>query len=99
MPAGGTIHIGADTRGESVCAWVADTGAGMSAEEAAHVFDRFWQAQRTAHLGTGLGLFIVKGIVEAHGGKIWVESRTGAGTTFFFTLPVSERPAEAAPLG
>jgi len=52
------------------------------------VFDRYWQAKKTTHLGTGLGLSITKGIVEAHGGRIWVESRFGEGCSFYFTLPV-----------
>jgi signal transduction histidine kinase len=59
-----------------------------------HVFDRFWQAAKQAgHLGAGLGLPITKGIVEAHGGRIWAESTPGKGSTFFFTVP-SSRPRE-----
>ena len=53
------------------------------------VFDRFWQAQETKRLGSGLGLSIAKGIVEAHGGTIWVESASGKGSSFFFTLPLA----------
>lgn len=53
-----------------------------------HLFDRFWQA-RTDRRGVGLGLTIARGIVEAHGGRIWVESRVGEGSTFSFTLPVA----------
>ena len=53
----------------------------------ARVFDRFWQSSTRTHGGSGLGLTIAKGIVEAHGGHIWLESAPGAGTTFFFTLP------------
>lgn len=55
-----------------------------------HVFDRFWQARRKSGAGVGLGLSIVKGLVEAHGGRLWVQSKLGAGTTFFFTLPLAE---------
>jgi signal transduction histidine kinase len=51
------------------------------------VFDRFWQAAGTAHLGTGIGLYIVKGIIEAHQGTVWAESEPGQGSTFHFTLP------------
>jgi signal transduction histidine kinase len=54
------------------------------------IFDRFWQAQRKNRAGIGLGLSIAKGLVEAHGGHLSVESTLGAGTTFFFTLPLAE---------
>jgi signal transduction histidine kinase len=66
------------------------------------VFDRFWQARRGDRRGAGLGLSIVRGIVEAHGGRIWVESRVGEGTTFAFTMPLhhptpeEQRPAREA---
>jgi signal transduction histidine kinase len=70
---------------------IADTGSGIAAENLAHVFDRFWQADRQGRAGAGLGLSIVKGIVEAHGGDIRVESKVGEGTTFSFTLPITER--------
>jgi signal transduction histidine kinase len=69
--------------------WVADTGAGIAAEDLPHVFDRFWQARKGERRGAGLGLPIVKGIVEAHGGRIWVESAKGHGSTFFFTIPAA----------
>ena len=66
-----------------------DRGPGIREEEIEHIFDRYWQAERAARQGTGLGLFITKGIIEAHGGKIWVKSEVGVGSTFFFTLPAS----------
>ena len=66
---------------------VADTGPGISGTELPRIFERYWQARDTAQKGTGLGLSIAKGIVEAHGGRIWVESKPGQGSTFFFTLP------------
>jgi signal transduction histidine kinase len=66
---------------------VRDDGRGIDAEDLPHVFDRFWRAQRARREGIGLGLAIAKGIVQAHGGRIWVESRIGAGSTFSFTLP------------
>jgi signal transduction histidine kinase len=54
------------------------------------VFDRFWQAdQRASIRGSGLGLSIAKGIIDAHGGRIWAESAVGAGSTFFFTVPAA----------
>ena len=67
---------------------VADTGSGIAPENVSHIFDRFWQAAtRAKRLGAGLGLPITRGIVEAHGGRIWVESALGRGSTFFFTIP------------
>jgi PAS domain S-box-containing protein len=70
--------------------WVADTGRGMTPEELTRVFDRFWQASgRSRRLGAGLGLPITKGIVEAHGGRIWVESVLGRGSTFYFSIPAA----------
>ena len=68
---------------------VSDTGSGIAAEDLPRVFDRFWQAQRTSGRGTGLGLAIARGIVEAHGGSIWLDSVVGKGTTVTFTLPLS----------
>jgi signal transduction histidine kinase len=67
---------------------VSDTGPGIPPEEQARVFDRFWQSKRTMGRGTGLGLAIARGIVEAHGGRIWLESEPGRGSTFSFTLPI-----------
>jgi signal transduction histidine kinase len=70
--------------------WVRDTGAGIPAKDQPHVFDRFWQARRNAaSRGSGLGLAIARGIVRAHGGRIWVDSVVGEGSTFFFTLPIA----------
>lgn len=66
---------------------VRDTGEGIAPEDLPHLFNRFWQARRTARQGAGLGLAIVKGIVESHGGRVWVESATGKGTSFYFSLP------------
>jgi signal transduction histidine kinase len=86
--AGGHITVGAASSHEDILFRVADTGCGIAPESLPHVFDRFWQATtRTARLGAGLGLPITKGIVEAHGGRMWVESTVGAGSTFFFTIP------------
>ena len=73
---------------------VSDTGPGIARPDIPHVFDRYWQAKSTAHQGTGLGLSIAKAIVEAHGGRIWVESQLGKGSTFFFTLPLAAADAK-----
>lgn len=96
-PAGGEVVLraalvpgDAPDAGAAVRFAVTDTGPGIPPDEQAHLFDRFWQARRTAKLGTGLGLVIAKGIVEAHGGRVWVESAVGKGTTFYFTLPAAE---------
>jgi signal transduction histidine kinase len=98
-PAGGSITVGAKPRGNEVLFSVTDTGSGIPAKDLAHVFDRFWQGRKGSSLGAGLGLAIVKGVVEAHGGKIWVESAKGVGATFFFTIPtasIESRPAVLA---
>jgi len=65
---------------------VADTGCGIPPDGVPHVFDRFWQARTGTRQGAGLGLPITRGIVDAHGGRIWVESTLGRGTTFYFTI-------------
>jgi PAS domain S-box-containing protein len=92
-PVEGRITVGAAARAGEVLFWVADTGGGISPENLPQVFDRFWQASKGAGLGAGLGLPISKGIVEAHGGRLWVESTLGRGSVFFFTIP------EAHPAG
>ena len=75
--------------------WVENTGTSIPAEHLPHLFDRFWQAKKGEHRGVGLGLSIVKGIVEIHGGRVWAESTERRGTTFYFTVPVAPR-AEAS---
>jgi signal transduction histidine kinase len=85
-PAGGKIAVEAEVVGPHVRFSVTDNGPGLSDRHLAHIFDRFWRANPKAG-GTGLGLFIAKGIVEAHGGTIWAESAPGHGSQFLFTLP------------
>jgi signal transduction histidine kinase len=90
---GGSITVAAEPDGGMVRFSVTDEGPGIPPEELPHVFDRAYQARRRNREGIGLGLSIAKGIVEAHGGRIWVESpaaATGAGTRLFFTLPAAE---------
>jgi signal transduction histidine kinase len=85
--AGGRITAGAASRAHDVLFWVADTGSGIASENLPRLFDRFWQATKAGRQGAGLGLPITKGIVEAHGGRIWVDSAPGRGSTFSFTIP------------
>ena len=96
--AGGSVSITAQANGNEIMIAVTDTGVGIPAEHLPNIFDRHWHARRTARtLGTGLGLAIAKGIVEAHDGRIWVESEEGVGSTFMFTVPVAPKAAVAAP--
>ncbi|QRN98378.1 GAF domain-containing protein [Archangium violaceum] len=88
-PEGGTIQLTLELVGKAVRFAVKDTGPGIPAEQLPHLFNRYWQAKKRAREGTGLGLYIAKGIIEAHGGQLWVESQVGSGSTFFFTLPVA----------
>jgi PAS domain S-box-containing protein len=74
---------------------VEDRGEGIAADEIPHLFSAFWQADRGDQRGVGLGLSIAKGIVDAHGGRIWVESEVGVGSTFHFALPAA--PPELTP--
>jgi len=94
-PAGGRITVGASTEGPGggVRFYVSDTGPGISAEDRGRLFDRFWQVSQRKE-GTGLGLSIVKGIAEAHGGKVGVETAVGEGSRFWFTLPPGPREEE-----
>ena len=75
---------------------IKDCGPGIAPSELPHIFDQYWQAQ-PGKLGAGLGLYISKGLVEAHGGKIWVESVVGEGTTVCFSVPASKSVAAAQP--
>lgn len=96
----GTIEIGASRLNRSGAkVWVKDSGVGISAAEIDHLFQKYHQTasgKDSKEKGTGLGLVICKMIVEAHGGKIWVESEEGKGTTFLFSLPM--KPSEAPAL-
>jgi signal transduction histidine kinase len=87
-PDHGRVVLRARRLGGEVQVSVEDTGPGIAADSLPHVFDRFWRADRRSRSGTGLGLPIAKSIVEAHGGRIWVESTPGRGSTFHFTLPL-----------
>jgi PAS domain S-box-containing protein len=95
-PRGGEILVEARERGSLVQVSVTDHGSGMTPEEACQAFDRFYRAQAAEEQvqGLGLGLHITRLLIEAHGGRIWVESQVGRGSTFSFELPVSG-PADA----
>ena len=86
-PSGGLIRIEAQKNDGEIVISVRDSGVGMKAEHIPHIFDRFWQVRETEKLGTGLGLAISKSIVEAHDGKIAVQSAPGTGSCFTITLP------------
>ncbi|MES1205462.1 MAG: PAS domain-containing sensor histidine kinase [Pseudomonadota bacterium] len=84
----GSISLGARADGSEVVFWVADTGTGIPPEDLPHLFDRDWHAKKSERTGSGIGLAIVNRTVQAHGGRVWVESKLGVGSTFFFSLPV-----------
>lgn len=90
-PQGGAITVKAECLADAVRFSVSDSGPGIPAEHRRDVFDRYWHQKQGNRPGTGLGLYIAKGIVEAHGGRIWIED-AGPGTTVSFTLPL-ERAA------
>ena len=85
----GRINIGVEAAGPEIRFSVADSGTGIPPEKKEIIFERFWQASSNDRRGIGLGLFISKRIVEAHKGRIWVESASAKGTTFCFTLPAA----------
>jgi PAS domain S-box-containing protein len=94
---GGTIVLTVESgMGEAIFS-VSDTGKGIAEADLPHIFDRFWRASETERRGAGLGLAIVKGIVEAHNGRVWVESSPGQGSRFFFTIPFAPQSALALP--
>ncbi len=93
-PDGGTIRIGGWAEGDYAVCYVADQGTGIPPEEQEAIFRRFYRVDnRLARetQGSGLGLFLTRAIVEAHGGRIWVESKLGQGSRFMFTLPLGRR--------
>ena len=93
---GGQVTVGACGQDRELLVWVKDSGSGVAPELIPHLFEPFWQASKTDRRGTGLGLTICKAIVEAHGGRIWVESTVGVGTTMLFTIPAAAACAPRA---
>src|SRR5690606_21984743 len=84
---GQSVRISARRAGDQVCFSVADDGPGIPSEERARVFEGFWRGHSTERAGIGLGLSICRGIVEAHGGAIWLDTDAEIGTTVLFTVP------------
>jgi two-component system, chemotaxis family, sensor kinase Cph1 len=87
-PEGGRVTVRAERRADDFSVVVADTGPGVPADHLPRVFERYWQNAATTKPGSGLGLYIARGIIEAHGGKIWAES-SADGARFTFTLPLA----------
>ena len=84
------IRIAARRQAAEMVITVTDTGIGIAPDDLPHIFDRFYRVRQMGNAeGTGLGLYIAKALVEAHGGHIRVESEQGKGSTFSFTLPVA----------
>lgn len=95
-PEGGRIAVSTARDADGVRVSVSDTGPGIAPEHVPHIFEQFWQAETgQTRGGAGLGLYIAKGIVDAHGGRLWVESEPRHGATFHFTLPASNGPGAA----
>lgn len=90
-PPGGEITVSAKQEADYIVISVRDTGIGISAEDVPRIFERFFKAERARSTGgTGLGLAIAKHIVQAHGGRIWVESAEGKGSLFSFSIPIAK---------
>jgi signal transduction histidine kinase len=102
-PQGGQVTLSVEQEGTVARFAVVDTGSGIARENLVRIFERFWKDEMPGKKGTGLGLFIAKGIVDAHGGRIWAESEVGHGARFYFTLPLIQRAeqqqASAAAIG
>ena len=86
-PENGSVTYGATISDGGIAFYVTDTGPGVPEDQRAHLFEQFWQARKNDKRGVGLGLTIAKGIVDAHGGRIWCDSNVGGGSTFSFILP------------
>lgn len=90
-PEGKDIKISAVKEGDQVVIQVQDQGLGIPSDDINHIFDKFYRGSQSQYNeGTGMGLAIAKGIIEAHGGKIWVETNVGKGTSFYFVIPVDK---------
>jgi signal transduction histidine kinase len=97
---GGKVTVRAAAENGELLFSVEDTGRGLDPGDASRVFERFWRKTGTSRIrGTGLGLAIARGIVEAHGGRIWAKSEAGRGAVFTFSLPLSAGTSRAGDAG
>jgi signal transduction histidine kinase len=96
-PPGGRVEFGVTDVGVALAFSIADNGPGIAASDLPHLFEPYWQAERTKSLGSGLGLPIAKRLIEAHGGEIRVASEVGKGTTFTFTIPLAQESPRSLP--
>jgi two-component system phosphate regulon sensor histidine kinase PhoR len=97
-PEGGEVVVGVREGEGEVLVWVRDPGIGVPSTDRVRIFERFYKVDRArvrGRGGTGLGLSIARHVVESHGGRIWVESEEGEGSTFTFTIPLA--PATTSP--
>lgn len=94
---GGRVQIRAWVEGSEVRFSVTDDGPGIPADQVQHLFERYWKGAAESKRGTGLGLYIAKGIVDAHRGRIWVDSKIGEGSTFTFTIPIARQDLAGPP--
>jgi len=85
----GAVKIRLEHRGQDVVFAVIDHGPGVPEDVLSSIFEPYWRADKATYKGTGLGLAIVRGIVEGHGGRVWIESEPGQGAAFLFTIPVA----------
>jgi two-component system sensor histidine kinase KdpD len=96
-PVGTPIRIAATASDERITVEIADHGPGLPRGEEERVFEKFYRGGVTSERGAGLGLAICKGIVQAHGGRVWAHNLPEGGAAFFFTLPLTEKPPAMAP--
>jgi two-component system phosphate regulon sensor histidine kinase PhoR len=98
-PEGGEVAVSVHTDGSELIASVTDHGIGIAKADRARIFERFYKADRARVRGggTGLGLSIARHVVDRHGGRIWVESELGRGSTFSFAIPVERAAADTGP--
>jgi signal transduction histidine kinase len=88
-PRGGAVELSTSLAEGEVRIAVSDNGPGIASEEQPKLFEQYWKGDQTGRIGMGLGLYIARGIVEAHGGRIWVKSELTRGSTFVFALPLA----------